>query len=120
MHAQTATSRYSAWADLDAIVLQEVDALSNRPAGPPVAADFASDEEFVDRVSAYLRDHEEAEALVERLSSELGLFRRPEPEDTSEPEGASEPKAADEAEPEADAAPPQPSPPPAEDADEER
>jgi len=120
MHAQTATSRYSAWADLDAIVLQEVDALSNRPARPPAAADFASDEEFVDRVSAYLRDHEEAEALVERLSKELGLFRRPEPQET--PEATPEPEAADE-QSEPDAAPPpqqQPSPPPPQEASDQR
>jgi hypothetical protein len=104
MRAQTATSRYSAWADLDAIVLQEVDALSGRSARPPIA-DFASNDDFVARVSTYLRGHDEAEALVKRLCKHLGLFRRPEVEETSDVELQPESTGQD---PDAAPAPPPP------------
>jgi len=73
MHGQAATHARSVWADLDAIVLQEVKALhaaSPRPAETP----FGSDDEFMDRAAAYLEGRgDEAHLLMERLRGLLGL-----------------------------------------------
>lgn len=63
---QTSRSR-SLWADLDALVLEEVDALRAGPHRPAEAPDFASEEAFLARASLYLRGHPDPEALVERL-----------------------------------------------------
>ncbi|BAB53085.1 hypothetical protein [Mesorhizobium japonicum] len=73
MHGQAATHARSVWADLDAIVLQEVKAL--RAASPrPAEIPFGSDEEFMDRAAAYLEGRgDEAHILMERLRSLLGL-----------------------------------------------
>jgi|GEM_PF-5026317 len=73
MHGQVATHARSVWADLDAIVLQEVKAL--RAASPrPTEIPFGSDEEFMDRAAAYLEGRgDEAHLLMERLRGLLGL-----------------------------------------------
>jgi hypothetical protein len=67
----------SLWADLDALVLEEVDALRAGPNRPAEAPAFASEDDFVARVSAFLRGHGDPEALVERLCTDLGLFKPP-------------------------------------------
>lgn len=105
MHMQIAAGRYSAWADLDAIVRQEVDALSSGADKVP-AAEFASDDDFIAQVVAYLREREDADSLMERLCSELAPPPIAEPVDL--PEEASAPQAAAR---EADA-PPAPDTPP--------
>lgn len=77
MHGQVAPHARSVWADLDAIVLQEVKALRSAPPRP-AGATFGSDEEFVDRASAYLEGRgEEAHLLMERLRGMLGQTGSP-------------------------------------------
>jgi hypothetical protein len=74
MHGQVAHRSRSVWANLDAIVLQEVDAL--RPTAAPRTAEppFRSDEEFMDRATAYLGGRgEEAHRLVDHLRDMLSL-----------------------------------------------
>ncbi|QND58782.1 hypothetical protein [Mesorhizobium huakuii] len=73
MHGQVAPHARSVWADLDAIVLQEVKAL--RAASPrPAEIPFNSDEEFMDLAAAYLEGRgDEAHLLMERLRGLLGL-----------------------------------------------
>ena len=82
MHGQIASRSRSVWANLDAIVLEEVKAL--RPAAPRAAeapalegeAPFRSDEEFMHRATAYLGSRgDEAYRLMERLRDMLGLDR---------------------------------------------
>ncbi|RUW43492.1 MULTISPECIES: hypothetical protein [unclassified Mesorhizobium] len=72
MHGQVAPHARSVWADLDAIVLQEVKALRSVPPRP-AEPQFGSDEEFMDRATAYLEGRgEEAHLLVDRLRDMLG------------------------------------------------
>jgi hypothetical protein len=73
MHAQTATLPHSVLADLDALVLEEVKALRADPSPRSEAPPCGSDEEFMARASAYLKDHDDPERVIERLRSELGL-----------------------------------------------
>jgi len=72
MHGQVAPHSRSVWADLDAIVLQEVKALRSPPQRQ-TEVPFRSDEEFMDRAMAYLESRgEEAHLLVDRLRGMLG------------------------------------------------
>ncbi|WP_027061455.1 hypothetical protein [Mesorhizobium loti] len=72
MHGQVAPHSRSVWADLDAIVLQEVKALRSAPPRQTEAI-FRSDEEFMDRAATYLEGRgEEAHSLVDRLRDMLG------------------------------------------------
>ncbi len=75
---ESATSARSVWADLDALVLEEVNALDPARELAPEPPDFASDEDFSGRAAAFLRGHPDPESLVEALCAELGLFRLPE------------------------------------------
>ena len=109
MHMQIAAGRYSAWADLDAIVRQEVDALSSGAEEVP-AAEFASDEDFIAQAVAYLREHEDAQSLLERLRNELTPSPIAEPVDL--PAETPEPQAAAQEEDAPPPAPETPSPPP--------
>jgi hypothetical protein len=86
MHGQVAHRSRSVWANLDAIVLQEVDAL--RPTAPPTAEPaFRSDEEFMDRATAYLGGRgEEAHRLVDRLRGMLSLPGSADAEQTQAPQ----------------------------------
>lgn len=70
--------RRSAWDDLDALVLEEVEAASR--ASPATPAPLDCDEDFLARASAHFAAHEEPEALLERLCRLPGLLRRQEPE----------------------------------------
>ena len=110
MHMQIAAGRYSAWADLDAIVRQEVDALS-AGADEPSASDFASDEDFIAQALVHLREHEDAEALIERLRSELAPPPIDEPldmpADPPEPEAAAPEAASPSPGPESSLPPPE-------------
>ncbi|QKD05446.1 hypothetical protein [Mesorhizobium loti] len=86
MHGQVAPHARSVWADLDAIVLQEVKALRSAPPRP-VEAPFGSDEEFMDRASAYLEGRgEEAHLLMERLRGMLGQTASPHTNEAGAPE----------------------------------
>lgn len=82
MHGQITSRSRSVWANLDAIVLEEVKAL--RPGAPRAAeapppeeeAPFRSDEEFMHRATAYLGGRgDEAYRLMERVRDMLGLDR---------------------------------------------
>ena len=94
MHASAAAaSRRSLWAGLDALVLEEIEALRTSP--PPLrrppsapAPDFASDEEFLVRTLRYLAGHPDPAALV--ASPSAGVPPPPAPEPEPEPEPAPE------------------------------
>jgi hypothetical protein len=94
MNAQLSPLRGPLWAALDALVLEEMDALDRPLRKVAEPQDFASDEDFLARTSVFLRGHPGAEGLVERLCGDLRLFHRDEPE---------MPATAEEAEGEAEA-----------------
>jgi hypothetical protein len=71
MYASPAPRSRSVWADLDALVLEEVNALRTDPPAAAEAPAFASEEDFVACVAAYLRGHDGREALLERVSALL-------------------------------------------------
>ena len=73
MHGQTATRPTSIWADLDALVLEEVEALRADPPRLAEALAFGSEEEFMVRASAFLAGHDDREQIIERLRVRLGL-----------------------------------------------
>ena len=73
MHGQTATRPNSVWADLDALVLEEVEALRAGPPRVPEPLAFGSEEEFVARASAFLMGRENPDQLIERLRAHLHL-----------------------------------------------
>ncbi len=80
MHGQIASRSRSVWANLDAIVLEEVKALRSaapRAAEAPAPEEeppFRSDEEFMHRAMAYLGGRgDEAYRLMERLRDMLGI-----------------------------------------------
>jgi hypothetical protein len=96
---ESASSARSVWADLDALVLEEVNALQAAPEAGPEAPDFASAEDFSARAAAFLRGHPDPESLVEALCAELGLFRLPEEKRPDPPPEAGPAHAAAEARP---------------------
>jgi hypothetical protein len=73
MHDQRMALSPSVWADLDALVLEEVNALDapgdtrNRPAV------FSSEDDFVAQAAAYLRQRAEPHPVIDDLIRELGL-----------------------------------------------
>jgi hypothetical protein len=74
MHGQVAHRSRSVRANLDAIVLQEVEALHPVAAPRTTEPPFRSDEEFIDRATAYLGGRGEgAHRLVDRLRNMLSL-----------------------------------------------
>ena len=73
MDAPTPPRSRSAWADLDALVLEEVDALRAGPNLPVETPGFASEEGFIARAAAYLRGRDDPEAVIGRLRLDLGL-----------------------------------------------
>ena len=85
MYAQTAPLPRSVWADLDALVLEEFDAIQAELAPPRPRREFDSDEDFVIRAIAYLVGHADPAALMERIASG---FPSP-PESDGEPSVAS-------------------------------
>ncbi|HEX8224382.1 MAG TPA: hypothetical protein VF605_11260 [Allosphingosinicella sp.] len=93
MHApaSAAASRRSPWAGLDALVLEEIEALRTPPpplrrVPPAPAPAFASDDEFLVSALRYLAGHADPAGLVARLSAGFQLA-------TAEPES---PAASDE------------------------
>jgi hypothetical protein len=77
MDVPQAMQTQSIWADLDALVLEEMEALRAGPDRPDEAPGIGSDDDFIFRASAHLRRHPDPEALVQRLCVELGLFQPP-------------------------------------------
>ena len=85
-----AAARSAVWADLDALVLEEVDALSTRYDDAPEqgATTFLSDDDFLTRAGDYLRLHAEPERLFEQLRNSLEFSPEPMGESpTAEPIG---------------------------------
>lgn len=70
MHGDRMALSHSEWADLDALVLEEMNALSAGPA-EPVA--FRSEADFVAQATAYLRQRDDPLRVIEDLTRELGL-----------------------------------------------
>jgi hypothetical protein len=109
MHApHAAASRRSHWTGLDALVLEEIEALQTsaprlRHARPAPFAGFASDEEFLMGALRYLAVHPDPGALVARLAAGFQAA----PKDEAEgPSGAGEAAAAAAPDEAADAAAP--------------
>jgi hypothetical protein len=75
MDVSQAMQPRSVWADLDALVLEEMEALRAGPDRPEDALGCASDDAFIVRASVHLRGHPDPEALLKRLCAELGLFQ---------------------------------------------
>jgi hypothetical protein len=72
MHSDRMALARSVWADLDALVLEEVNALNATPAAPETPA-FSSEEDFVVQAKAYLRQRDDPLRVIEDLTRELGL-----------------------------------------------
>lgn len=80
MHGERMALSHAAWADLDALVLEEVNALDAVEAPPPEVLAFSSEDEFLAQAIAYLRQREDPLRLIAALTGELGLAAAPEPE----------------------------------------
>jgi hypothetical protein len=75
MYFRRSPPRRGAWDDLDALVLEEVEAAARASPMPrAAAAPFGSDDEFLARASAYFAGHDDPERLLERLCSLPGLL----------------------------------------------
>ena len=70
----------SAWADLDALVLEEVKALKSVPVKRPEPPDFASGDDFISRATTYLEQHDDPRRLITDLIMRLGLSMSADPE----------------------------------------
>lgn len=84
MNAPAAASRRSPRTDLDALVLEEIEALRRSPpplrqAPPKPFGGFASDEEFLVCAMRYLAVHSDPGALLARLSSRFHVAAEPKP-----------------------------------------
>ena len=67
MNARTRPSR---WAELDAMVGEEVDAIAKRPAGGPTPVDAETAERlFMEQAEAFLATHPEPQRLIGRLQA---------------------------------------------------
>lgn len=91
MNATAAVSRRSPWAGLDALVLEEIEALRappprREPPAPAPARGFSSDEDFLMSALRYLAGHPDPAALVARLSAGFQLAATTEPEGPAAPE----------------------------------
>lgn len=73
MHAQRPMPSRSLWADLDALVLEEVNALDAPPREGIEPPAFASEDDFLAQAVAYLRLRDDPLRVLEALSAELGL-----------------------------------------------
>ena len=73
MHAQRPMPSRSLWADLDALVLEEVDALDAPPRDGIEPPAFASEDDFLAQAVGYLRLRDDPLRLIAALSAELGL-----------------------------------------------
>jgi hypothetical protein len=73
MHGERMALSHSVWADLDALVLEEVNALGAVPAGRPEPPAFASEDDFISKATAYLRQHDDPLRLIDDLAHDLSL-----------------------------------------------
>lgn len=112
MHGERTALARSVWADLDALVLEEVNALNAAPAAGLEPPAFRSEEDFVARATAYLRQRDDPLRVIEDLTRELGLGMSEDLEMADMPLEEEDATPAAAAAPEAPAAdvPPEPGP----------
>ena len=112
MHGERTALARSVWADLDALVLEEVNALNAAPAASLELPAFSSEEDFVTQATAYLRQRDDPLRVIEDLTRELGLGMSEDLEMTDMPleEDATPAAAAAPETPEAVDVPPEPGP----------
>ena len=87
MQLRRTRPRRAAWDDLDALVLEEVEAASRTSARlGAVAPPFGSDEDFLALAAEYLAAHEDPRGLLERLGASVPPRREEEkPQASAEP-----------------------------------
>lgn len=73
MHTQRPMPSRSLWADLDALVLEEVNALDAPSREGVERPAFASEDDFLAQAVGYLRLRDDPLRVIEALSAELGL-----------------------------------------------
>jgi len=73
MHTDHVAHNHSVWADLEALVLEEVDALAQPPSAVPKQVRFGSEDEFVAEAAHYLRQRPDPGHLIDQLCAELGI-----------------------------------------------
>lgn len=73
MHTDHVAHNHSVWADLEALVLEEVDALAQPPSEVPEQVRFGSEDEFVAEAAHYLRQRPDPVHLIDQLCAELGI-----------------------------------------------
>lgn len=111
MHAQRPMPSRSLWADLDALVLEEVDALDAPPRDGIEPPAFASEDDFLAQAVGYLRLRDDPSRLIAALSAELGLSDSHDTELSDESfEDAEMPPDLPPPAPEVSVAPPEPGP----------
>ena len=72
MHGERMALSLSVWADLDALVLEEVNALQAVSVSRPELPAFASEDDFISKATTYLRQHEDPLRLIDDLTRDLG------------------------------------------------
>ena len=94
MHNLIAPLSRSAWADLDALVLEEVEALdAEARIAPGRPRGFDSDDDFLVRALTYLADHDDPIGLIARLRDGFGPLA-PAGEEAGDGGAAEDPQAA--------------------------
>lgn len=90
MHGERMALSHSVWADLDALVLEEVNALDAVSVSRPEPPVFASEDDFISKATAYLRQHDDPLRLIDDLTRDLGLSMSEDLEMPDEPTGEPE------------------------------
>lgn len=90
MQGERMALSHSVWADLDALVLEEVNALKSAPVSRSEPSAFASEDDFISKATAYLRQHEDPLRLIADLTRDLGLSTSEDLEMPDEPTGEPE------------------------------
>lgn len=111
MHALRPMPSRSLWADLDALVLEEVNALDAASHDSIERPAFASEDDFLALAVGYLRLRDDPLRVIEALSAELGLSPSHETELSDEGfEDTARPADLPPPAPEVPVAPPEPGP----------
>ncbi|MGM4915044.1 hypothetical protein [Rhizobium sp. 768_B6_N1_8] len=76
MHRERMALSHAAWTDLDALVLEEVNAVAAAGARPQDVPAIYTEDEFLALAIAYLRQREDPLRLIETMTGELGLTMR--------------------------------------------
>jgi hypothetical protein len=81
MHRRRMALSPSDWANLDALVLEEVDALDATETPPRQIPLFNSEDDFLTKATAYLRQRQDPQQLIEALAAGLDTRHSPDKED---------------------------------------